>query len=186
MLPRNSAENSGRHKRICRAISVQYLTNTAADLGLFMRFVHAALLLTVTASPALAQREPVIVIPGRPGVPVYINGIDASWGVVEGEFGLDRPGVVTPTVVYRPLLAFAPYRVPGYYPKDGRRPGYGRLEVVPPANRVLPPPAPTYYRNWSSESAPSPATEYQPQPPVIVSPRIERNGPPRGETHKRP
>ena len=32
-----------------------------------------------------------------------INGIDASWGVVEGEFGLDRPGAVTPTVIYRPL-----------------------------------------------------------------------------------
>ena len=32
-----------------------------------------------------------------------INGIDASWGVVEGEFGLDRPGVVAPTVIYRPL-----------------------------------------------------------------------------------
>ena len=68
-----------------------------------MRVIHAALLLAVSASPALAQREPVIVIPGKPGVPVYINGIDASWGVVEGEFGLDRPGVVTPTVTYRPL-----------------------------------------------------------------------------------
>ena len=28
---------------------------------------HAALLLAVTASPAFAQREPVIVIPGKPG-----------------------------------------------------------------------------------------------------------------------
>ena len=65
--------------------------------------IQAILLLAVTASPAFAQRAPEIVIPGKPGVPVYINGIDASWGVVEGDFGLDRPGMVTPTVIYRPL-----------------------------------------------------------------------------------
>ena len=66
-------------------------------------FVPVALLLAMTATPAFAQREPEIVIPGKPGVPVMINGIDASWGVVEGEFGLDRPGAVAPTVIYRPL-----------------------------------------------------------------------------------
>jgi len=157
-----------------------------------MRVIHAALLLAVSASPALAQREPVIVIPGKPGVPVYINGIDASWGVVEGEFGLDRPGLVTPTVTYRPLMISAPYRVPGYYPATGRRPGYGRLEIVPPPHRALPPPAPTYYRNWSSESAPGPVTEYPPfdPPPVIVSPKFWRNGAPdadrAGANHKGP
>ncbi len=64
-----------------------------------MRPVPAILLAAVTASPALAQRAPEIVIPGKPGVPVYINGIDASWGVVEGDFGLDRPGSVAPTVI---------------------------------------------------------------------------------------
>ena len=73
-----------------------------------MRLVQAVLLLAVTASPAFAQRAPEIVIPGKPGVPVYIDGIDASWGVVEGEFGLDRPGMVTPTVVYRPLTVALP------------------------------------------------------------------------------
>jgi hypothetical protein len=31
-----------------------------------MRLVHAAVLLAVSASPALAQRGPYIVIPGRP------------------------------------------------------------------------------------------------------------------------
>ncbi len=69
-----------------------------------MRLVPATLLLAVMASPAFAQREPQIVIPGKPGVPVYIDGVDASWGVVEGEFGLDRPGLVAPTVIYRPLV----------------------------------------------------------------------------------
>lgn len=157
----------------------------AVDHGLLMRFVVVALLLAVTACPALAQREPVIVIPGKPGVPVYINGIDASWGVVEGEFGLDRPGLVAPTVTYRPLTVALAYRVPRYYPATGKRPGYGRLEIVPPANRVLPPPAPTYYRNWSSESAPGPVTDYPPfnPPPVIISPRFRRDGAPSDSDH---
>src|SRR5580692_12340390 len=97
-----------------------------------MRFVYVALLLAVTTSPALAQREPQIVIPGRPDVPVMINGVNASWGIVEGEFGLDRPGAVAPTVIYRPLLVSVPYSVPGYFPRSGRKPGYGRLEVIPP------------------------------------------------------
>ena len=57
-----------------------------------MRPLPATLLAAAfAASPALAQRAPEIVIPGKPGIPVYINGIDASWGVVEGDFGLDRP-----------------------------------------------------------------------------------------------
>ncbi len=101
-----------------------------------MRFVHAALFFVVTASPAFAQREPEIVIPGKPGVPVFINGVDASWAVVEGEFGLDRPGAMAPTVIYRPLVVDFPYAVPAYFPRTGRRPGYGRFEIMPPANRA--------------------------------------------------
>ena len=66
-----------------------------------MRFVHAALLVAVTPSAALAQQGPVIVIPGRPDVPIFENGVNVTWSVVEGEFGLDRPGQVTPTVIYR-------------------------------------------------------------------------------------
>ena len=89
-----------------------------------MRLIHAALLLAVTTSPALAQREPEIVIPGRADVPVIINGVNASWSVVEGEFGLDRPGVVTPVIVFRPFLAAAPYTAApeSYFPKSFRRP----------------------------------------------------------------
>ncbi len=137
-----------------------------------MRLAQAVLLSAVTVSPALAQRAPEIVIPGRPDIPVYINGIDASWGVVEGDFGLDRPGMVTPTVIYRPVTVALPSRVPGYHPETGKRPGYGRLEIVPPPDRVLPPPAPTYYRSWSSGSAPGLVTEYPPYAPptVVVSP----------------
>lgn len=139
-----------------------------ADHGLPMRFVPALFVLAVTVSPALAQHEPLIVIPGKPGVPVMMNGVDVSWSVIEGDFGLDRPIGMTPTVIYRPLLISVPYYAPaghsgpGYFPRTGRRPGYGRLEVVPPPNRPLPPPAPTYYRSWSSESDSGPVTDYAP------------------------
>jgi hypothetical protein len=129
-----------------------------------MRLAYAVLLLlAVSVAPAFAQREPLIVIPGKPGVPVWINGIDASYGVVEGEFGLDRPGLVAPTVIYRPLVVSYPSApVPDYFPRDNKKPGYGRLEIIPPANRRLPPPAPTYYRSWSSSSPSGPVTDYAP------------------------
>lgn len=144
-----------------------------------MRWVCVTLLLAVSASPAFAQREPEIVIPGKPGVPVYINGIDASWSVVEGEFGLDRPGAAVPTVIYRPLVVTIPYAVPGYFPSDNRRPGYGRLEVVPPPNPPLPPPAPGFSQSWSSQSAPSPVTEYAPfgAPALALAQKSRRNHP---------
>jgi hypothetical protein len=139
-----------------------------------MRFARAAVLLAFSASPAFAQKGPVIVVPGKPGVPVYINGVEASWATVEGEFGLDRPGQVTPTIVYQPLVLLEPPRRPApFFPKSGKRPGYGRLEVIPPANRPLPPPAPTYYRNWSTQSDMSaPVTTYAPYygPEMIAPP----------------
>jgi hypothetical protein len=141
-----------------------------------MRVAHAVLLaagaLVVLASPALAQRGPVIVSPGKAGVPVYINGIDASWAVVEGEFGLDHAGSVPTTVIYRPVLVTMPAKPKDFYPQSGTRPGYGRLEIPPPADRVLPTPAPTYYRSWTSGSASGSATDYAPYAPptVIVSP----------------
>jgi len=139
------------------------------------RLAHAVLLIVVCTSPAFAQREPVYVVPGRPGVPVYINGVDASWGVVEGQFGMDRPGVVAPTMIYRPLVVSVPYSVPAYFPKDDKHPGYGRLEVVPPPDRSLPPPAPSYFHSWSSQSAPGPVTDYPPYPapPIMLAPTVE-------------
>jgi len=141
-----------------------------------MRLFTATLLLASSVAPALAQRTPVIVIPGRPDVPVLMNGIDISYAVIDGEFGLDRPGFPK-TVIYRPFVLPLPIYSPfpgageaSYFPRSGRRPGYGRLEVNPPANRVLPPPAPTYYRHWSSESDPGPATQYAPAYGVPMAP----------------
>jgi hypothetical protein len=150
-----------------------------------MRISHAALLLAVSASPALAQRAPVIVMPGRPDVPVllsgvlpvYMNGVDASWSVIEGEFGLDRPGEMTPTVIYQLPPRLIPYSrgvayEPGYFPHSGERPGYGRLEVLPGPNRPRPPAAPSFRQGWSSQSAPTPVTVYPPftTPPIVVAP----------------
>ena len=39
-----------------------------------------------------------IVIPGRPGVPIIISGVDASYAVVEGDWGLGQGTQVQPTV----------------------------------------------------------------------------------------
>lgn len=143
-----------------------------------MRLAFAGLLVALTASPALAQRGPVIVVPGRPDVPVLMNGVDVSWAVIEGDLGLARPGVVTPTVIYRlQPVALAPYwpgalnRGPRFFPTTGKQPGYGRLEVEPAPDRPLPQPAQTYKKSWSSQSAPGPVTDYPPyaMPPVGIS-----------------
>jgi hypothetical protein len=151
-------------------------------------FVPVALFFALVSKPAFAQREPEIVIPGKPGVPVMINGIDASWGVVEGEFGLDRPGVVAPTVIYRPLQVSVPYSEPGYFPRSDRKPGYGRLEIVPPPDAPKPPPAPSYFRSWSSQSQPGPVTDYAPYPapPIVYAPTIEGNHGQKGHHHHHP
>src|SRR5258708_33743089 len=92
-------------------------------------------------------REPVIVIPGRPGVPVMMYGRDISWAVVEGDWGLARPGIVAPVVVEEgwPQPLYGP---PGpYYPRTGPPPPSRRLEGTPPPTRRLPPPAAPQYRD---------------------------------------
>jgi hypothetical protein len=126
------------------------------------------------AVPASSADAPAIVIPGKPGVPVIINGYDASYSVVEGDWGLDRPGHVPPTIIPGPLLVPVPEYYSGYYPFYGRRPGYGRLEIEPPPNRRLPPRAERFYRSWTSQSDPLPADVGTPanQSPIIVAPEI--------------
>lgn len=123
-----------------------------------------------------AADGPVRVIPGRPGVPVVINGFDASYSVVEGEWGLDRPGVVAPTIVAGPLIVPAPLLYDRYYPALGRPPGYGRYEIEPPASRSLPPPAESFHRFWGSQSDPIPATLDPPAPPIpiVVAPEFRK------------
>src|SRR5215469_3417104 len=120
--------------------------------------VPAALAILIGLAPAAYASDGFnVVIPGRPGIPVIINGVDASYGVVEGEFGLGK-GVNNQPTVYRGHYVDAVPAVGHYYPSLGQRPGYGRFEIEPPANRKLPPPPPEFHESWSSHSAPLPAT----------------------------
>ena len=118
-----------------------------------------ALLASTVCAPAMAAEAPSFVIPGRRDVPVIVNplGFDASYMVVEGDFGLDRPGQVNPVIVGGPLVLPPPFYPGAYFPRDGRRPGYGRLEIEP-RRRMPSKPAEGYYRSWSSQSDPIPAT----------------------------
>jgi hypothetical protein len=139
-----------------------------------MRGVTALALLIGATPAALAGEGFDRVIPGRPGVPVIINGIDASYAVVEGNFGLGKGIHVEPTIYGGRRIDPVP-NVGHYYPTLGQMPGYGRSEIEPPANRKLPRPSESYHRSWSSQSAPLPPTSDVPEnpPPVIVAPEID-------------
>lgn len=133
-----------------------------------MRMRLTLAILMAMTSTAFAGGGFDIVIPGRPGVPVIINGVDASYAVVEGEWGLGQGNQVQPTIYGGRYIDPVP-RVGHYYPSAGRMPGYGRLEVEPPANRRLPQPAESYHESLSVHSAPLPAQSNVPvNPPAII------------------
>lgn len=114
------------------------------------------------AFPARAGDEgPVLVIPSRPGVPIVINGVDASYAVVEGDWGLARPGAVAVTVIGGWPLGPNPvyHRRNSYHPRYGRAPQRGRLEIEPAADRALPDPAESFSRSWSTSSDVTPASQ---------------------------
>jgi hypothetical protein len=133
-----------------------------------MRAAFALAILIGTTSTAWAgSSSPVIVIPGRPGVPIIINGVDASYAVVEGDWGLGKGIHVQPTVYGgRPVIEPT---VGHYYPSSGREPGYGRLEIEPAGK---PRPAESFHESWSVESQPQPPQPEVPlyPPPVITAP----------------
>ena len=131
--------------------------------------VTLAILMAMT-STAFAGGGFDIVIPGRPGVPIIINGVDASYAVVEGDWGLERRVHVQPTVYGGRYIDPVP-NVGHYYPSAGHAPGYGRLEIEPPANRRLPKEAESYYRSWSAQSTPQLEVPAIP-PPGIVAPQM--------------
>lgn len=138
-----------------------------------MRTTTLLAILIALPSAAFAGEGFERVIPGRPGVPIIINGIDASYGVIESDWGLGK-GVQTELTIYGGRYIDGPPNVGHYYPSLGQRPGYGRLEIEPPANRKLPQPPESYYRSWSSQSEPLPAQSDVPvdPPPVILAPQI--------------
>jgi hypothetical protein len=123
---------------------------------------------------ACADHGPVIVIPGRPDVPVIVNGVDAGWSVVDGDWGLHRPGHGRVTVEGGWLLTVG-YPPPGYFPSTGRRPRYGRREILPRSARPAPAPAGSYYRSWSAASGSQP--DYDVYPPYDPPPVIRAPGP---------
>ena len=137
-----------------------------------MRAGFLLAILIGTSGAALADSAPVLVIPGRAGVPIIMNGIDASYAVVEGDWGLSKNTHVTPTI-YGGRVADPVPNVGHYYPSAGHLPGYGRLEIEPPANRPLPQPAESYHQSWSAQSTPQPVEPAVPfyPPPVIFAPQ---------------
>lgn len=133
-----------------------------------MRLRVALAIMMATTSTALAGGGFEIVIPGRAGVPVIINGVDASYAVIEGDWGLGKGVQVQPTIYGGRYIDPVP-RVGHYYPSAGLTPGYGRLEIEPPPGRKLPPPGESYHQSWSSQSAPLPAQSDVPvNPPAII------------------
>lgn len=159
-----------------------------------MRTGLALAILIGTTAAALADSAPVLVIPGRPGVPIIINGVDASYAVVEGDWGLSKNVHVTPTVYGGRYVDPTPH-VGHYYPSAGQQPGYGRLEIEPPANRKLPQPAESYHQSWSAQSTPQPPQPEVPfyPPPIIVAPQggdagmpQDFSSPPQDFQHRRP
>ena len=112
-------------------------------------------------APARADSGPVIVIPSRPGVPVVINGRDASYAVVE-DWGLSAPsGAGQITVIGgSPLVPNEVYRRQIYILRNtAARPERGRNEVEPAADRALPDPAESFSRSWSTSSDVTPAND---------------------------
>jgi hypothetical protein len=140
-----------------------------------MRIGVTVALFIATTTSALAGGGFEIVIPGRPGVPVIINGIDASYAVVEGDWGLGKGTHVQPTIYGGRYVDSEPY-VGHYYPSLGSQPGYGRMEIEPPANRKLPKPAESYHDYWGAQSMMQPPQPEVPMDPpaVILAPRDGR------------
>jgi hypothetical protein len=136
------------------------------------RLAIASGFLAMLLGAAHAQTGPVIVVPGKPDVPVIIDGVEVNGAVVYGDWGLARPGHGRIIIDGTPMFG-APAVWRGYYPIEGRAPRYGRSEIAPPHR---PQPAADYRRAWGIESAPHRATEYPPfdPPPVIMAPRRGR------------
>ena len=132
-----------------------------------MRTALALAILIGTSLTASANDGVSFVIPGRAGVPIIINGIDASYTVIEGDWGLARGVHVQPTIYGGRFIEAEP-RVGHYYPSAGHRPGYGRLEIEPPANRKLPPQAESFHQSWSAQSAPPAQAEVPLYPPLVL------------------
>jgi hypothetical protein len=130
-----------------------------------------AIWIGTTLGAAALESGAQLVVPGRPGVPIIINGRDVSFAVIEGDWGLARGNHVQPTVYGGRYINPVP-NVGHYYPGASELPGYGRLEIEPPEDRKLPKPAESFHQSWSAQSnppAPQAEVPFYP-PPVILAP----------------
>ena len=149
-----------------------FATALSATLGVGFYGCHAA----------RADSAPVIAVPGHLGVPVIIDGIDATGAEVFGDWGLSRPGhgslIIeggTPMPLQRPP--------PRYFPTSSTDsdPGARQPKATPSPSRATPPPArprasTDFHQSWSAGSSPTPmgvgpaivvppATVVPPRPP---------------------
>jgi hypothetical protein len=136
-------------------------------------------------APALADSDSgtVVAIPGRPDVPVILNpyGFDASYAIIEGDFGLNKPSQNnTQIIVGSPLSPLVPARR-FYFPHADHAPGYGRYEAPPSGGRVTQTPQ-SYSRSWGAASDPLPAST-DPAYPMTIQPFVGPWGPGRGRRH---
>lgn len=148
-----------------------------------MRRIVLALSLSIAAcassvAPAVAEGGFALVVPGRMGM--TYNGHDAAYAVVEGDFGLNKPGQNPHTIIYPRRYAPGPSEY-GYFPNTGNKPRAGRLEIEPPANRKPLPRAESFHQVWSVESQgyADPPPVPQDPPAVIVAPDYDPRVPQR-------
>lgn len=140
-----------------------------------MRIAIAIMISVGMTAAALADTGPVIVFPSRGGVPIIINGQDASFAVVEGDWGLGKGIHVQPTIYRGWPTEIAP-PAGHYFPRTGTQPGYGRHEMNVPRRKL--PQAQSYNRSWGATSpgAGELKLEMTPAepPPVIYAPDFYR------------
>ncbi len=137
-----------------------------------MRGLLALTVLISTPLSAWADSGPVIVVPSRPDVPITINGRNAAYAVVEGDWGLAKGIHVEPAIYPRPGYDYVAQPVGRYFPIAGHATGYGRREVDTPPRQL--PRSESFNRAWSAESNPVAPADIVPAnpPPVIVAPQI--------------
>ena len=146
-----------------------------------MRAGLALALLIGTTLPALAGEGFDLVIPGRPGVPIIINGVDASYAVVEGDLGLGKGVHVQPTVYGGRYVDFEPQRrslLSERRPHAGLRASRNRTAGQPQAAAAGGELSSIMVRAIGSATPAQPEVPFYP-PPVIVAPQNGNMGMPR-------
>ena len=135
---------------------------------------------------ALADHAPAWVIPNPRGIPLVVDGVEVSGGVIEGDWGLYRPGHGTVTIYQGAPLIEPP--AGHYFPMTGRRPRLGRKEVETPQDR-RPRRAQSYSRTWTASSSDVSPEGYGPgyQPwDVEVMPEMDETRPHRRFKRRNP